>query len=333
MASLPSFLNQRWHFFLLGLALVLTLGLVGYFMDSESLQIALVTAVPFLLVHFVFTLQLRLLGFKGPSSLLLLIGNCLRLFWMFPVIVWFAWRALVDSFHGFSINAFLWLGFALVAFPMWILAVLLREEIRPLKLSHWINRCLRAPRGYWAAVLLLLTSAGVAWVLATAYGDLVGIESLLATTVGSILLVYLTDLTAVTLAKSLKKHPQKYDLEPPPSFDPKVRSRGALQCPNCSQSLIGHSNRIEYESKFASFLEAHYLFINFGIGLVLMIITYQLQERGTLIPGTRRPLNFADIFPALFLPFACSLLLLRIFPKFRVTKCPKCGFTESHRMD
>lgn len=119
--------------------------------------------------------------------------------------------------------------------------------------------------------------------------------------------------------------------EPPDELDAlRKKSRMALACPACGEPcpLIGRRDTMRHP--FAQMLEDHSFRITAWWSLIFVCSVLATCFGGFGFPmgrGMGWGLMIVPILPALLIWF-----VVRLFPVYRVTSCPYCGFKEIEKM-
>lgn len=106
----------------------------------------------------------------------------------------------------------------------------------------------------------------------------------------------------------------------------RTRHRGILCCPNCGMSLakVGRGRVIRHP--FAQRLsDRSFMITGYWVALVVLMfgISMVAGDAALIGRGTGWMLLFLPPLPA-----SAIFFVVRCFPRFRVTDCPHCGFSE-----
>lgn len=107
-------------------------------------------------------------------------------------------------------------------------------------------------------------------------------------------------------------------------------NRSILQCPDCGKALIGIGSRLERIHPVARFVKERYgatillwyILMYFGLALL-----FRLFGSGTMGFG-----GGYVLLALVLVPFVLNYFLLRLFPVYRLTDCPYCGFHEKQKL-
>jgi DNA-directed RNA polymerase subunit RPC12/RpoP len=109
------------------------------------------------------------------------------------------------------------------------------------------------------------------------------------------------------------------------------RSRGDLACPACGRLIALVGRRTTMRHPFAQMLEDQSFRITGWWSLLLLCALVASVTVGGL-PLIGRGLGWGLVFMPL-LPGVLIWFLVRLFPTYRVTACPHCGFKEIQRLE
>ncbi|MDB4300557.1 hypothetical protein N9961_00615, partial [bacterium] len=106
-------------------------------------------------------------------------------------------------------------------------------------------------------------------------------------------------------------------------------NRSVLSCPSCENPLVNIGSKVERIHPVARFIRDRYMTIVFGWVLLVPFIIGYVSKLHFGGGGNTHGMGF---FALLVLPFVVNFFLLRIFPVYRITDCPYCGFHEKQHL-
>jgi len=107
-------------------------------------------------------------------------------------------------------------------------------------------------------------------------------------------------------------------------------NRSVLQCPECKKPLVNIGSKVARIHPVACFIRDRYL-TTIVIWLLLMPGIIYLTH--WILGGERGQLSVSfGTFALAMVPFVINFTLLRLFPVWRITDCPYCGFHEKQRL-
>lgn len=108
-------------------------------------------------------------------------------------------------------------------------------------------------------------------------------------------------------------------------------NRSILQCPECKKPLVNIGSRVERIHPIARLIKNHYLATIFGWMLLVPGICWLTYQHVDTNGGGSLNMSFG-FFSLLMVPFIINFFLLRMFPIYRITDCPYCGFHEKQKL-
>lgn len=107
-------------------------------------------------------------------------------------------------------------------------------------------------------------------------------------------------------------------------------NRSVLQCPECQKPLVNIGSKVERIHPVARFIrERSTTIVMVWLPFIPLIMYLTSLVAGDL--GGDRVIAFC-FFALLLLPFAVNFFLLRLFPVWRITDCPYCGFHDEQKL-
>ena len=88
-------------------------------------------------------------------------------------------------------------------------------------------------------------------------------------------------------------------------------------------------SKVERIHPVAQFLKKCYLWI---VGGWILLIPLILKLTVEFLPSGGGSTHGLGLFALLVVPFVANFFLLRLFPVYRITDCPYCGFHEKQRL-
>ncbi len=108
-------------------------------------------------------------------------------------------------------------------------------------------------------------------------------------------------------------------------------NRSVLSCPTCEKPLVNIGSKVARIHPVARFIKDRYVTIIVAwIFLIPFIVQFVFWVSGASSAG-RLGISFG-LFALLLVPFIVNFSLLRLFPVYRITDCPYCGFHEKQRL-
>lgn len=105
-------------------------------------------------------------------------------------------------------------------------------------------------------------------------------------------------------------------------------NRSVLECPECEKPLVNIGSKVERIHPVACFIRDRYVTVIVGWCFIVYVVLGALSRSGW---GTGR--GGGIIVLALGgIPVLVNFVLLRLFPIYRITDCPYCGFHEKQRL-
>lgn len=107
-------------------------------------------------------------------------------------------------------------------------------------------------------------------------------------------------------------------------------NRSILVCPECEKPLVGIGSRLERIHPLARMVKGWYgvtIFIWYVLMFFGLKLVFHLFGTGTSGFG-----GGYVLLALAMVPFVLNYFLLRIFPVYRITDCPYCGFHEKQKL-
>lgn len=100
--------------------------------------------------------------------------------------------------------------------------------------------------------------------------------------------------------------------------------KSILECPSCEKSLLKIGSRVERVDPVPRFIDRHYLKV-----IVVSALSFPLVVAATGGPDRGMFLGWMGF---IILPVLVMYVLRRMYPIYRVTLCPHCGYREQLKL-
>ena len=105
-------------------------------------------------------------------------------------------------------------------------------------------------------------------------------------------------------------------------------NKAILQCPDCKKPLVNIASRVERIHPVARFIKNHDAKIIFTWAIFITYIVFFVGFGGG---GTSRSIGFGWV-ALLMVPSVITYFLTRLFPIYRITDCPYCGYHHKQKL-
>ena len=107
-------------------------------------------------------------------------------------------------------------------------------------------------------------------------------------------------------------------------------NRSVLQCPKCEKPLVNIGSKVQRIHPVARFIRDRYIS---SVMLWFLAMPFIIYGTTWAFGGGSGNLSLSfGTFALAMLPFVINFALLRLFPVWRITDCPYCGFHEKQKL-